>query len=45
MENKCKCGKEGNEEHSCPYNEDVYGDSESVCNCCSDCINICVDDI
>ncbi len=41
----CRCGKEGDSDHTCPYAEDINGDSESLCNCCSDCIDNCAQDI
>jgi hypothetical protein len=37
----CKCGADGRDLHTCPYKEDIHGDSESQCNCCSDCANEC----
>lgn len=44
-----KCGRcDVNAEaelHGCPYQEDVNDDHEFQCNCCSDCEQICVDDI
>jgi hypothetical protein len=45
---KCEtCGNnEGTSElHTCPYAEDINGDSESMCNCCSDCEYECCMDI
>lgn len=33
------------EPHTCPYAEDINGDSESMCNCCSDCEYNCAMDI
>ena len=45
---KCEtCGNnEGTSElHTCPYAEDIHGDSESMCNCCSDCEYECCMDI
>ncbi len=32
---KCGCGNEASGEHTCPYQEDINGDSESLCNCCN----------
>ena len=42
---KCKCGQQGQEDHPCPYDEDVNNNPDSVCNCCNDCCNNCADDI
>jgi hypothetical protein len=42
---KCKCGNSPQELHTCPYAEDVQGDSITLCNCCSDCENQCIADI
>lgn len=42
---KCKCGNEGQDEHTCPYAEDIAGDSESLCNCCDYCTIQCAQDI
>lgn len=44
---KCEsCNKnEGSELHTCPYNEDVCDDHESLCNCCEDCTQECANDI
>lgn len=33
------------EEHSCPYDEDVNDDPEPKCTCCSDCAAECAADI
>ena len=48
-EEKCEneyCNNEGTLFlHNCPYAEDVNGDSEAVCNCCSECENNCIMDI
>ncbi len=43
-ENKCKCGKEGQEEQSCPYAWEIQGEDEP-CNCCDECRDQCWDDI
>lgn len=32
-------------EHVCPYYEEINKDSDSLCNCCSDCENKCRNDI
>jgi hypothetical protein len=31
--------------HSCPYSEDVNGDRDALCQCCSDCEHECAMDI
>lgn len=31
--------------HTCPYQEDVYDDSEFKCNCCNECAHQCAMDI
>jgi len=42
----CKCGSNPEEEdHICPYAEDIHGDRESLCNCCSVCASNCAADI
>lgn len=41
----CNCGNEGEAEHCCPYKEDIHGDSETLCNCCSECQHQCAMDI
>lgn len=33
------------EPHPCPYKADVNEDSESLCRCCEDCMQVCADDI
>jgi len=42
---KCRCGAVGEPEHSCPYDEDVNNDPNSICNCCKQCTEACADDI
>lgn len=42
----CKCEKNPAEpDHTCPYNEDINNDSETLCNCCKDCAQECAWDI
>lgn len=41
----CKCGNPAEDLHTCPYSEDIYGDSETLCNCCDDCEHNCLMDI
>jgi hypothetical protein len=48
MENiieKCRCGSDSESLHICPYQQDINGDSETLCNCCSDCEHQCMMDI
>ena len=42
--NDCQC-EESYDEHTCPYREDIDGDSESLCTCCAECTNECAMDI
>ena len=45
-EKMCKCGKNPAEEpHTCPYAEEIGGDSETLCTCCEDCRYECAMDI
>lgn len=44
-EDKCRCGEEGEELHTCPFAEDVADDFETLCNCCDDCTYECAMDI
>ena len=41
------CGKNeaSYELHICPYKNDMYGDEETLCNCCDDCYDNCAGDI
>ena len=48
MENiieKCRCGSDPESLHICPYQQDINGDSETLCNCCSECEHQCAQDI
>lgn len=38
------CGNEGIESHSCPFRSDIDHD-ETQCNCCTDCIEECAQDV
>jgi len=44
-----KCSRCNNndaqQEHSCPYAEEINGDRDSLCDCCSDCEHECCMDI
>jgi len=41
---KCTCD-EWQEPHPCPFDEEVDGDSETLCNCCPVCTEECADQI
>lgn len=41
---KCSCGAVGTEDHTCPYADELHGDT-STCNCCDNCTKNCADDI
>lgn len=44
-EQTCKCdGPASIEPHTCPYAVDIE-DDDSECMCCSDCEQICADDV
>ncbi len=46
MDDKCTCDEMGLEdEHTCPYAEEIAGDSESLCICCPDCEYQCAMDV
>ena len=44
---KCSICKinDAKSEHTCPYAEDINDDSDSLCNCCSNCEHECCMDI
>lgn len=41
------CGGKGiaEDDHTCPYAEEINNDRESLCNCCNVCANECAMDI
>jgi len=41
----CTCDKHVYDEHTCPYAEDISGDSETLCTCCPYCEHQCCMDI
>ena len=41
---KCHCGKEGQEEHTCPYKSEIE-DDDSLCKCCEQCTKECGEEI
>jgi hypothetical protein len=42
---ECKCGEEGTDFHTCPFQKEIYDDDWSMCNCCSECEENCLMDI
>lgn len=44
-----KCSRCNNndaqQEHTCPYAEEINGDCEGLCDCCTDCEHECYMDI
>ena len=44
---KCpSCGKrEATEPHTCPFQVEINGDEETLCECCSECEGECAMDI
>lgn len=47
LDSKCQqCDESsGDVKHTCPFKEEIGGDSETLCNCCYDCRNECAMDI
>ena len=47
--NPCLCWKcqknEASEDHTCPYESEINGDDETMCNCCSECEYDCGQEI
>lgn len=39
------CGKDGQEDHGCPYREEINNNHEFQCNCCRNCRHECAMDI
>jgi hypothetical protein len=39
------CGQKGRPEHTCPFAEEISGDFETMCNCCSSCEYECSMDV
>lgn len=37
----CRCGGDAEPKHTCPFAEEIRGDSDSLCNCCDDCRREC----
>ncbi len=46
MTTKCEsCGdNEATELHTCPYSEEINGDT-TLCNCCDECQSNCLEEI
>lgn len=45
MNEECKCGCEGSEQHPCPFKWEILDDKETTCNCCDECKRECLMDI
>ena len=47
MDDKCQTcnNNNGQDEHTCPYAEDICDDWETTCNCCDECEQQCAEDI
>jgi hypothetical protein len=44
--NDCHCGENpADDEHTCPFAEEINDDYESLCTCCPDCTRNCADNI
>ncbi len=39
------CGGTAGADHTCPAKIELWGDSETKCNCCEECASFCSDDI
>lgn len=44
-QSKCGCGADGMPYHTCPFKEEIYGDAETLCNCCEGCEHECAMDV
>lgn len=40
----CTCDEE-TEAHTCPFAEEINGDHETLCFCCTDCMQECANGI
>ena len=51
QEGKCQgiegsgCENDGRSLHLCPYKEDLWGEENTLCNCCDDCTTHCLHEI
>ena len=41
----CVCDKCKIEEHTCPFSEEIHNDCNSLCTCCTYCIEDCANNI
>jgi len=41
----CTCKTETIRPHTCPFQEDINGDSETKCECCEFCEEQCCQDV
>ena len=39
------CNNPGEELHTCPFEEEIYGDTTTMCNCCYECESYCCAEI
>jgi len=37
----CTCATEYDDEHTCPFAEEIHNDSETLCTCCAVCTYEC----
>jgi hypothetical protein len=44
-ENWCTCENESHDNHTCPFQSEIYDNSEFVCKCCSYCEHQCSMDV
>lgn len=45
---KCQrsnCDNNALENHICPFKAEIHEDTQTLCNCCEDCINRCREEI
>jgi len=42
---RCKSNSGTDENHTCPFAEEINGDYEANCNCCEECYHECCMDI
>lgn len=40
----CDCDDQ-REPHTCPYDEELNGDYETLCTCCTECEQQCIEDV
>lgn len=44
-QNEPRCRNDAESPHPCPYAEEIYDDSESLCTCCNECSHECAMDV